>query len=164
MRIFIVRHGIAEDSAAGGDAVRELTEEGRKKMREAASGFVKLNAEADLICSSPLVRAVQTAEIIAKELDYSGEVEIMRELSPGANPLEALEKLRKFRKVERVVLAGHEPNCSELAGYLLGDARLEFKKGAICLIESASCTKGSGTLIWHLSPQALRLVKGNTKS
>ena len=158
MKIFIVRHGIAEESARGGDRARELTEEGRKKMKEASAGFAKLEAEIDHIFSSPLVRAVQTAEIVAKAVGHGHSVETMEELSPAHSPDQVIHALQSFKKAKGVVLAGHEPNCSELAAHLLGGAQLEFKKGAICLIESDPVSAGLGILIWHLSPQVLRLM------
>jgi phosphohistidine phosphatase len=159
MRIFILRHAIAEETAKGGDTQRALSEEGRKKMREAAAGFARLELKIDAIYSSPLVRAVQTAEILAKSIGYTSKVELMQELAPGHAPDSISERLRSLKKPGNIVLSGHEPNCSELAGYLLGGAQIEFKKAAICLIETESATAGSGILIWHLSPQVLRFMK-----
>ena len=159
MRIFILRHAIAEDTAKGGDEQRALSDEGRKKMKEAAAGFSKLDLKIDAIYTSPLVRAVQTAEILAKAIIFGGKIETMQELSPGHSPESVSSRLRSLKKSGNIVLSGHEPNCSELAAFLLGDARIEFKKGAICLVETESCTAGSGTLIWHLSPQVLRSMK-----
>jgi phosphohistidine phosphatase len=158
MRIFIVRHGIAEESAKGGDRARELSEEGRRKMKDAASGFARLDLQVDHIFSSPLVRAVQTAEILARAIDKGHSIEKMEELSPAHSPEEVLNRLRELKHAGNVMLAGHEPNCGELAAHLLGNAVVEFKKGAICLIETDSITAGNGILIWHLSPQALRLM------
>jgi phosphohistidine phosphatase len=158
MEIYIVRHAIAEDnpSKGTGDAARALTEEGRQKMKEAASGFAKLEFSIDKILSSPLVRAKQTAEILAKALDQ--KVEEMEELSPGYGPDQVCAKLQSLKKAKSVVVVGHEPNCSLLASYLLeGSSSLEiqFKKGAICRIDGSPARK-SGTLIFHLSPQILR--------
>ncbi len=158
MEIYIVRHAIAEDapSKGGGDAARALTEEGRQKMKESAAGFAKLDYSIDKILSSPLVRAKQTAEILAKALD--GKVEEMVELSPGYAPEQVCAKLQSFKKTQSVMLVGHEPNCSLLASYLLeGSSALEiqFKKGAICRIDGSPARK-SGTLICHLPPQVLR--------
>jgi phosphohistidine phosphatase len=158
MKIFIVRHAIAEDSARGGDRERALTEEGKKKMKEAAEGFARLDLEIDTIYSSPLVRAVQTAEIVAKAIGYKGTIENMEELSPGYSPKDVVNRLQSLKKTGTLALAGHEPNCSELASHLLGTAEVEFKKGAICLIETESVKPGSGRLIWHLSPQILRMM------
>jgi phosphohistidine phosphatase len=159
MRIFILRHAIAEDTAKGGDAQRALSEEGRKKMKDAAAGFARLELEIDAIYSSPLIRAVQTAEILAKAIGYRNKIETMEELSPGHSPESVGKRLQSLKKLNNIVLSGHEPNCSELASFLLGGAQIEFKKGSICLIETESCASGSGTLLWHLSPQALRLMK-----
>lgn len=159
MKIFILRHAIAEDTAKGGDSQRALSEEGRKKMRDAAAGFARLAIKIDTIYSSPLVRAVQTAEILAKSIGYAGKIETMTELSPANSPESVCTRLRSLKKQGNIVLSGHEPNCSELAAFLLGGAQIEFKKGAICLIETESAAAGSGILIWHLSPQVLRSMK-----
>jgi phosphohistidine phosphatase len=159
MRIYILRHAIAEDSAKGGDTQRALSDEGRKKMKDAAAGFARMDPAIDLIYSSPLVRAVQTAEILAKAIQYPRKVETLEELSPGHTPESVVQKLKTVKKAGSVVLSGHEPNCSQLASFLLGKADVEFKKGAICLIETESYNPGSGTLIWHLTPQVMRFMK-----
>src|SRR5258705_692460 len=91
MKVFIIRHAIAEDSNRGGDRARALTEEGKKKMKEAAEGFARLELEIDAIYSSPLVRAVQTAEIIAKAIGYKGTIEKVEELSPGNSPKDVMD-------------------------------------------------------------------------
>jgi phosphohistidine phosphatase len=159
MEIYIVRHAIAEDTSrsGGGDAKRELTSEGKQKMKEAAKGFAKLGRKVDRIFSSPLVRARQTAEILAAESKQT--VEEMRELSPAHTPKDVCARLEQLAKSKSVMLVGHEPNCSELASYLLvGPSELDivFKKGAICFIEADKPAQGAGTLVWHLSPQILR--------
>jgi phosphohistidine phosphatase len=162
MEIYIVRHAIAEDvSHDGSDEARELTPDGKKKMKEAAAGFARMERKIDRIFASPLVRARQTAEILGAALSH--KVEIMKELAPGHAPAEVCERLRAISKLHGVVVVGHEPNCSELASYLLTGSQhmnIEFKKGSICLIESRGADAGSGDLIWHLSPQTLRLMAG----
>lgn len=161
MNILIVRHGIAEEvSPDGSDESRALTEEGRKKMKEEAAGFARLGLKVQRIFSSPLVRAQQTAEFLAVE--FKLKVETMKELAPGNPPARVAERLRQFRKEEGVMLVGHEPNCSELASYLLlgsNGLNIEFKKGAICVIESRDAAAGTGDLLVHLSPSALRALK-----
>ena len=159
MRIYILRHAIAEDSAKGGDEKRALTEEGSKKMRDAAAGFARLDPAIDLIYSSPLVRAIETAEIVARAIQYPRKVEILEELSPGHTPESVAQKLKSVKKAQGIILSGHEPNCGQLASFFIGNGAVEFKKGALCMIETESCNPGSGTLIWHLSPQAMRLMK-----
>lgn len=161
MEIYIVRHGIAEDTtrSGGGDSARELTSEGKQKMKEAAAGFAKLERKVDRIFSSPLIRARQTAEILAGALKKT--VEEMTELSPAHTPKEVCAKLEELGKSKNVMLVGHEPNGSELASYLLvgpSELDIQFKKGSICFIEADKPAQGAGTLVWHLSPQVLRLI------
>jgi phosphohistidine phosphatase len=161
MDIYIVRHAIAEDIApgGGGDAARALTAEGKHKMKEAAKGFARMEPKISRIFASPLVRARQTAEILANALKQS--VEEMKELAPAHSPAEVCEKLVSLKKAGSIMLVGHEPNCSELASYLLEGSTgvgIEFKKGAICLIELESPRPGSGLLRWHLPPSVLRLM------
>lgn len=161
MDIYIVRHAIAEDvpSGGGGDAARALTPEGKQKMKEAAKGFARLEPEIERIFSSPLMRAKQTAEILAASLKKT--VEEMKELAPGYSPAQVCEKLMTWKKGGNIMLVGHEPNCSELAAYLLEGSSgisIEFKKGAICLIEAESPRPGSGMLRYHFPPSAMRLM------
>ena len=163
MYLYIVRHGIAEDHARSlRDEDRALTEEGKEKMKEAAQGFKRLDPGLDSIFSSPLVRARETAEIVAAELKK--KVETLKELAPGHTPAEVCDSLKPQKgKVAAVAVVGHEPNCSELASHLLDSPRavnIDFKKGAVCLIETESLEMGSGCLIWHLSPKILRLMAG----
>ncbi|HMD82203.1 MAG TPA: histidine phosphatase family protein, partial [Anaerolineales bacterium] len=113
----------------------------------------------DLIYSSPLVRAIETAEIVARAIQYPRKVEILEELSPGHTPESVAQKLKSVKKAQGIILSGHEPNCGQLASFFIGSGAVEFKKGALCMIETESCNPGSGTLIWHLSPQAMRLMK-----
>lgn len=158
MNIYIVRHGIAEDvSKDGTDEKRALTAEGKKKMKDAAAGFAALESEVGRVFSSPLVRAWQTAEILAKELDK--EIEEMQELAPGHSPKQVLNRLAEIEETDSVMLVGHQPDCSTLASFLFGNVDIEFKKGAICKIQMDRMTAGSGSLIWHLPPQALRLMR-----
>ena len=158
MEIYIVRHGIAEEvSGDGSDEARALTSEGKKKMKEAAAGFAKLKRTVDRIYASPLVRARQTAEILATELSI--KVEEMKELAPGNRAGAVCGRVRSIKDGQSIMLVGHEPNCSELASYLLlgsDGVQVEFKKGAICLIESRDASAGSGDLIFHLPPAVLR--------
>ena len=155
-----MRHGIAEDASKGmSDAKRALTSEGRKKMKEAASGFAKLGLEITRVFSSPLVRAWQTAEILASPLQL--KVEEMPELAPGYPPSDVLRALKQLNGQKAVMLVGHQPNCSELASHLLssqGMVNVEFKKGAICLIYSENLTAGGGVLLSHFPPSALRTM------
>src|SRR5262249_24294398 len=102
MQIYVVRHGIAidrEDPKCPPDPERYLTEEGIEKTKKVAAGVAALSGSADLLLSSPYVRAVQTAEIFAAALDYSKQ-KIRRNdlLLPGADPALFFRELAKDKQ------------------------------------------------------------------
>ena len=126
MKLYVTRHGPAEDDAPSGlDGDRALSEAGRKRVRSVAKALADLDEAPLHLISSPLVRAVQTAEIIAivtKLDERAGTVDIRRELAPGgdwgafARSLASLPEQGK----KRVMVVGHEPDLSELTCSLLG--------------------------------------------
>jgi len=162
MRLLIVRHAIAEEyeesaRRSGGDGARPLTAEGADKMRRGALGLLELQPELDCIATSPLVRARQTADILAEAYPGVG-VEVAEPLAPGHAPAEPLEWLRE-RRAAAVAAVGHEPGLSQLASFLLGGGErsfLELKKGAACLIDLPRLAGGAGTLLWLAPPRMLR--------
>ncbi|MBI2840265.1 MAG: phosphohistidine phosphatase SixA [Acidobacteria bacterium] len=162
MDIFIMRHGIAEDSSPGGDSQRQLTPEGIARIEEVAAALAILDVCPDRILSSPLVRARQTAEIISRSV--SRRTELLGELSPGYQPDDVCGRLAKMEEVESVMLVGHQPNCSELVSYLLGGSSsfgVEFKKGGVSFIQTERLGPSRGTLVWHMPPKALRRIAGS---
>ena len=136
--------------------MRPLTPDGKKDMREAAAGMATLQRRVDVVATSPLVRAVQTAEIIASE--YDREVVTVDALAPDADPDRTLEWIGTQRADWTVALVGHEPHLSALVSYMLagkGSAFVELKKGGACLLEVLSFSPGSSTLKWLLSRREL---------
>ncbi|HTR22118.1 MAG TPA: histidine phosphatase family protein [Gemmatimonadales bacterium] len=168
MQVLVVRHAIAEDPADYArrhpdDAGRPLTADGRKKMRKAARGLRALVPELDLLATSPLTRAVQTAEILADE--YDGPAPVQTPTLAPAQPLATLaDWLDRERRREVVALVGHEPGLSRAVSWLLsgGDRSfVELKKGAACLLEFPDHVgAGLGVLRWSLSPGQLRRLGG----
>ena len=163
MKLLLIRHAIAEeqeDFARTGkdDRLRPLTDEGRKKMKQAARGLRTQVPEIDLLATSPLTRAAQTAAIVDSVYGGLDEVEI-KELSPETTPEGFLRWLRK-QKVETIAAVGHEPSLSQILAWLLtGTERklLAFRKGGACLLEFADePAGGTGTLVWALTPAQLR--------
>jgi phosphohistidine phosphatase len=163
MRLLLIRHAIAverEDFERTGkdDNLRPLTDEGRKKMKQAARGLRALVPAIDLLATSPLTRAAQTAAIVDSVYSGLDEVEI-EELSPETTPEDFLRWLRK-QKVDTVAAVGHEPSLSQILGWLLtgADRRLfAFRKGGACLLEFADePAAGTATLSWALTPAQLR--------
>jgi phosphohistidine phosphatase len=163
VNVLIIRHGPAGDSAAWeaegrDDRLRPLTAAGKKEMRKAAAGLSTLVRDVQLLATSPLARAVQTAEIVAAE--YECEVVPLEALEPDHDTEDVVGWLRKQQSDLTVGLVGHEPQLSTLVGYLLTGKRASFlhlKKGGACLLEmTAPLQLCGGALEWLLTPRALR--------
>jgi phosphohistidine phosphatase len=153
LEIYLVRHGLAEErGGAKPDAERALTKKGRRRTKKAMRGFAKTGARPKLILSSPLVRAWETAEILAKVLDAS-EPRVEEDLAPGGEPARVLERLRAEDR-ESVALVGHEPDLSELAA-LLGGGRVELDKAAIARLDGDP-EPGHARAVWLLQPLLLK--------
>jgi phosphohistidine phosphatase len=164
MQLLLIRHGIAEDAVrfaftGGTDAQRPLTASGHKKMRKAASGLRSQVARIDLLACSTLLRARQTAEIIAGAFADLPVLE-RDDLAPDSELDSLLAWLEGLSSTATVALVGHEPHLNLLAGMLLvGIPRPLFnlKKGAAVLIGfEGKLTAGSGLVHWALIPAQLR--------
>lgn len=168
MDLVVIRHGIAEDRdafAASGkdDALRPLTDEGRKKMRQVARGLTTMVPALDLLASSPLVRARQTADLVAKA--YSGlPVTEIAQLEPEQSPGAFAAWLRGQSRSGAVAAVGHEPLLGRIVSLLLagrGQSFVELKKGGACLVAFADQVEpGAGVLRWALTPAQLRDLRG----
>lgn len=161
--IYIVRHAIAAERGADSpdDSKRPLTERGVNRFKEAVKGLRRLDVTLDEIFTSPLVRARQTAELLAAGLDGKPPVKVLDALAPGHAPASVLTALARAAKRRRIALVGHEPDLGELAAHLIGAGRaLAFKKGGACRIDVGNlASKRAGTLVWFLPPHVLRNVK-----
>jgi len=161
MKLLLIRHGPAGDPEAWeregrDDRLRPLTPDGKNDMRQAAAGLATLVRHIDALVTSPLVRAVQTAEIVADE--YDSKVVTSDALEPDRDPEEALKWLRDQGLSGTVGLVGHEPHLSSLVGYLLAGKRISFielKKGGACLLEVTSPSPVGGMLEWLLTRREL---------
>ena len=172
MILYLLRHGIAEDVPPGGDdAGRRLTARGRARMIAAARGMRALGLVFDVVRTSPLVRAVETAEIVADAYGVALAVERFPALASGVAPAETLRVLRAAAGPEHVLLVGHEPGLSGLVSLVLtgsaGTVALQLKKGGLVSIglpepwPSARATV-RGALRWMLTPrQVRRLCEGH---
>jgi phosphohistidine phosphatase len=166
VRVLLVRHAIAQDREVfarrhKNDDARPLTAKGRRRMAAAALGVRTLVPTLDIVASSPLKRALETAEILARV--YEGhEVEWCAALAPGGSCEDALVWLRTRADAACVALVGHEPDLSELASFLLLDAvapLFAFKKGGACLLEFGETIEaGEAMLLWLLQPNHLRAL------
>lgn len=157
MEIYLLRHGIAEDNAPSGrDADRRLTDEGREKLGRVLERAHHAGVAPSLILTSPLRRALETAEMAARELGYEGKLVRTNALVPSSSPQEVWEEIRLRREETSILMAGHQPLFSATAAYLLGSTReiLQFRKGALARIDVAALgASPAGVLQWMLTPK-----------
>ncbi len=160
---YIMRHGVAVTRGSAGfadDSKRPLTPEGKKKMQEIAQGLRRLGFSPDWVVSSPLVRAVETGEIVVESLAGKVPMDFCDALRPGGSAEALVSFLAKHANRKRVLVVGHEPDLSAMAARLIGagrSANLGFKKGGCCLITfSEFPPKSPGELVWWATPRILR--------
>jgi len=156
--LYIVRHAIAAErgDAWPDDDKRPLTTRGVHRFKDSLGGFKWLDASIDEIFSSPLVRAKQTADLLAAVVGTG--VKTLDALAPGNTPAVVIAQLAKAAKRQRIALVGHEPGLGELAAHLIGASHpLTFKKGGVCRIDlGALSAKKTGSLVWFVTPKMLR--------
>jgi phosphohistidine phosphatase len=161
--IYVIRHGLAEDrgDAFPDDAKRPLSEDGISGMRKVARGLARLGVTIDVVLTSALVRAKQTAELVAGGLNPRPPVSTVESLAPGGTYQEIVADLEKHSRRKRNALVGHEPGIGEFAARLIGSRHpIAFKKGAVCRIDLDSLPpSGPGDLRWLLTPKILRSIK-----
>jgi phosphohistidine phosphatase len=162
-RLYLIRHGLAEErgEAWPDDSRRPLSEEGMSRLRKEARGLVRLGVTFDVVLTSPLVRARQTADIVAGVFSTRPAIVVIESLAPDGNAHAVLSDLEKQARRARIALVGHEPGIGELAARLTGSRRaLAFKKGSICRIDVKSLPPaGPGTLRWFITPKILRELR-----
>jgi len=158
--LYLVRHAIAAERGPEwpDDTKRPLTEIGVSRFKEVVEGLVWLGVEIDEIFASPLVRARQTATLLATGLANKMTVKMLEALAPGHPPRSVMSELSKAAKRHRIALVGHEPGLGELAAHLIGAPRpLPFKKGGVAHITVQGLTaRRAGELTWLLPPKVLR--------
>jgi phosphohistidine phosphatase len=154
MELIVIRHGKAEDFHKEGDAARELVARGRKQAKNVARLLAGTKWLPEIVLTSPLVRARQTADVFCEAAGVPGAV-IQGWLACGMNPERALGELAGFGEFKRVAIVGHEPDLSSLVGWVLGASGggVEMKKGAVaCLRINPPSRQG---LLRFLIPPAL---------
>lgn len=153
MELILLRHGKAEDANVGGDFSRVLVEKGREQARRAARLLKAAGGLPDIVLTSPLQRARQTADEFCQTAGIPGAV-TQGWLASGMNPETALAELAAFREFKRVAIVGHEPDFSTLIRLILGaqGGSIEVKKGAIACVKIQPPTR-RGNLIYLIPPK-----------
>jgi phosphohistidine phosphatase len=165
MQLYIVRHGIAidrEDPKCPSEAERYLTEEGIERTKQVAEGVAALSIHADLMISSPYVRAMQTAAIFASELEYPKQkIRRTDSLLPGAEPGAFLRELAREKDVSIVFCFGHAPHVDGLLAAAVGASRhiTSMKKAGVALVELKRLSPPNGQLVWLITPKLIRKAK-----
>lgn len=165
MELYILRHGEAGKRIPSGskDSERPLTVAGQEEVAEIAGALAKLNVRIDFIVTSPLKRARQTAEAVAKVLKVKkSSMEDWNELKPEGRRLELYRKLSQFKPDSSILVVGHEPYLSTMVSEIVfdgGAGRIVLKKAGLAKIMLAAFQpKARGELRWLLTPKHLKKV------
>ena len=161
--LYFIRHGLAEErgDAWPDDSKRPLTDEGMSRIRKAARALARIGVTIEVVLTSPLVRARQTAEQLAAGLDPRPSMVNVDSLAPDGSYAAVIADLEKHGRKCRIALVGHEPMIGELAARFIGSRHpIEFRKGAVCRIDLEDLPPaGPGDLAWLLTPKILRALK-----
>lgn len=151
MRLYVVRHAEAVEKGTMPDGSRYLTPEGRRFFRTTVKRLDKKGCEPEVIFTSPLVRAVQTAEILSAGIDFDGTVAAVDELASELSKEGLLKLLEGVPEAKSVALAGHEPHLGDLVRELIGrDSPFSFPKGG-CICLKFDRESGSASFKWMIA-------------
>ena len=158
MKLYFLRHGLAGDRETwtGDDFDRPLTDHGKECMAREAATLAKMSLDLDVILTSPLVRAYQTAEIVAQPLNLTDKLVKDEQLGPGFGSNQLAKILKAYPEAQALMLVGHEPDFSQVIGDLIGGGRLTCKKGSLACVELIN-TSLHGDLAWLIPPSVLAL-------
>jgi len=163
MKLYLIRHTEAidyETESVRSDEYRFITPKGR---RIAINVFKMLKDEMidlEKIFTSPLIRSVQTAELLAVTVKYKNDVEIANELTLSSTPDKILHLLKRNSIFKSIALVGHEPMMSNLVRIFSDrtDTEFSFKKAGVCYI-NMDLDKGKGKFEWYLNPKTTEFIK-----
>jgi len=167
MDIYIVRHGIAADldSEIEEESYRYITIHGRNHCKIVAQRLKDMKVKFDLILSSPLVRAVQTAEVFASTLKYDSEVKTAIELIGGNSFSRFLQMLRRNSHFNSVGIFGHAPDVNSYSLNLIKEnnskgMQFNFKNASVCKIDFDT-KKETGRFVWFLNSENMKLTESS---
>jgi phosphohistidine phosphatase len=160
MNLYLMRHANAGLSRGNHilDAKRSLIKEGKEQCILMARVLSALNVQVDAVVSSPLKRALQTAQFVSTELGYDAKVEISEALEPGADYADFQEMLAKYSGCEGLLVVGHNPNVFQFLGKLItgnGGAAIRMRKGSVARID---LDRHPPLLQWLIDPRSARAI------
>ncbi|MEO6953818.1 MAG: phosphohistidine phosphatase SixA [Polyangia bacterium] len=152
--LYLIRHARAVDHAAN-DWERALQPEGRKEARTVGAALLAQHVGFDCMAVSPLVRAVETATLVAVETGYEGGLFIDAALTPDGSTNQLIALCGRLVG-DRVALVGHEPSMGQLLSDLVGRPGMSLvKAGVVKLLVDDAPQLGKATLVWTMSPRHL---------
>ncbi len=163
MNLYLLRHGIAVDRAESDpakDSERPLTAKGKQRLWESTKAMEALELNFKVILSSPYLRAMQTAEIVAEAFTLRKKLIFTDKLAPGGNPKALIEQINALKPAAKnILLVGHEPYLSQFIATLTGGGpklQLELRKGGLAKLETEALRYGRcATLAWLLTPKQM---------
>jgi len=166
MNLFLLRHGLAverDEIHFASDHLRPLTPKGKRQLRKIVAAMRAMELNFDVILSSPLVRARQTAEIVAADLKLKKRLDFVDELRPGSDARKLVQKIVGLKKAPvNVLLVGHEPDFSKLISrFVTGKTGAGFtlKKAGLAKLEIENLRVGKcATLAWLLTSAQMKLM------
>ena len=163
MNLYILRHASAGTRRENPllDVKRPLDKEGKQQCMLIGSYLNALRVQFDMIASSPLKRALQTASLVGTEVGYDAKIQVTEALAPGATVATFQQWVSTLSRYENVLLVGHNPNLEYFLGSLIvapGRATVRLRKGALARID---CARRPGVLQWLVDPRILRGVYTN---
>jgi len=160
MEVYLMRHGI--QASADVDPEKRLSHDGIKQGHMAALALNKLNLRFDLVLSSPKARALQTAEIVCKEVDYPlDRIIVTPILEPEEPAKEVFAYLQSCADKEKVLIVGHLPSLMNVASYILGYSspiEIRFEPVTVCRIDVDNGFATTGSLRWLLMSEHFQLM------
>jgi len=161
MIIYFLRHASAGQSLSSPkkDEKRGLDDVGIQQCGDIGRALLALDVPIDVIISSPLKRAAQTASLVGNEIGYEGKLQFDDALRPGANFPAFRAMLQKYSKYDAVMVVGHNPNLSEFLGRVISgagcEASVDLRKGSVARVEMR---RNSGRLDWCITPKLVRAI------
>src|SRR2546427_3840426 len=159
MIIYFLRHASAGERMSNPkkDEKRPLDKAGIEQCGYVGRALTALDVQVDVILSSPLKRATQTASLVGNEMGYEGKLQLTDALRPEAGFTDFRKMLDKYAKYEAIMVRGHNPNLSGLLGRAISEdgceVMVDLKRCAVARVEM---DRNSGVLQWCLTPKALR--------
>lgn len=151
MILYFLRHGRAEDAHGGPDAERHLTKAGKGELRNAAPLWRRLKLRPDLVLTSPLTRAVETAELACLGLGLKREPLADDRLSPGASWPQLAQAMAEHPAAARVLFVGHQPDLGSAMELLSGASSVRLRPGGMGCLEFPGVPEpGQGEIVWLL--------------